>query len=926
MTLLMLLIASVHGQAAPLTGEPPLTRLVPDIDHFPQFFTAVEDSQGQLLVGGVEELLSFDGARWRSLPIDLQAIRSLWTSGSRTYVGAFGRIGYLEPSASGQLIFTDLTAQATANMDDPAFKDIWDIFEDADGRIYFKALRDLFVFDPSGDNFSHLHHAGRFGAIFAHAGEVWLQFRGEGFRAWRDGQWRPLPRTSSYTELVFDAASRADGSLLGIAFDGKWMQLSDSSHTDYDSLLGPASGYNSIQPLDDGGIMLGTTTGELVYLADDNSVRRFDIAQDWIADVGVTATGWLLVTMSGGELIALDWPPRWSVVGKESALRGSVYGVRQLHGRTFILSSSGIFEAIARDAATDLSQLPWTQYEAWDLVKHGADMIFAESYRLLAITDEGTFPLSDTDLYPRVLWPSSRNPDWLWVGTETGLAVMGPDRNVRHLGLEDYSVVDIVEAGSGDLWIAAAAGGVFRITMAPDFQSMENIREKSPPGTRSGGGSAATLQQIHDVLLASTADGIFEYVDDHWRPTALDGLSTLLEPGERVRLRHAPDGTLWAVSDTHIRHRPVDSKSWQQLPTGAVRNGVFQSVDFPFSSSPYFGTSQTLVRYHPSRQGSVPGHQLRITRISRTSSSGATTALDLDMDHEFVAGNDSIAFSYALLDLADPAAVRYKARLNGYESRFTEWETTATYYYAGLAPGEYQFEVRARDSYGELHSTQGPHIKITPRWYESWWFRIFAIAVLAGLSFLLGLMLMARRHRRMHRRNEELAAAVSVRTDDLARANRRLEILANQDGLTGLANRRQFDAFIAKALSADDTSLIMVDIDHFKQFNDAQGHLKGDELLQQFADYLGEQAPVLAADHLVARYGGEEFAVILPRTAPDDALTIARELKARWCREPTISMGVAHARKGDSSETLIAEADAALYAAKSAGRDKIRSV
>ena len=196
-----------------------------------------------------------------------------------------------------------------------------------------------------------------------------------------------------------------------------------------------------------------------------------------------------------------------------------------------------------------------------------------------------------------------------------------------------------------------------------------------------------------------------------------------------------------------------------------------------------------------------------------------------------------------------------------------------------------------------------------------------------------------------HRLAAEAGFVVSVRDvtrrkeaeDQLADANRRLEALANQDGLTGLANRRQFDAALeaeARRASRDGTtlSLIMIDVDRFKAFNDLYGHPAGDKCLQEIAAAL-RSIPSRPGD-VVARYGGEEMAVILPNTPLAGALTIAERTRtlvrslaipheSNSGRIVTISLGVASIKGNgrDAAAKLIAAADCALYAAKEGGRD-----
>jgi diguanylate cyclase (GGDEF)-like protein len=176
----------------------------------------------------------------------------------------------------------------------------------------------------------------------------------------------------------------------------------------------------------------------------------------------------------------------------------------------------------------------------------------------------------------------------------------------------------------------------------------------------------------------------------------------------------------------------------------------------------------------------------------------------------------------------------------------------------------------------------------------------------------------------------------------LRKLNQTLEKLALQDGLTGLANRRQFDMVLKDELSratrsASSLALIMIDVDCFKLYNDVYGHLAGDECLRQVG--LALQASEGRSGDLAARYGGEEFALLLPNTDVAGALRVAeeirkaiRELEIKHERNlagvVTISAGVNAFMPvtGDNTPSeLIAAADEALYLAKTSGRDQVQA-
>ena len=171
-------------------------------------------------------------------------------------------------------------------------------------------------------------------------------------------------------------------------------------------------------------------------------------------------------------------------------------------------------------------------------------------------------------------------------------------------------------------------------------------------------------------------------------------------------------------------------------------------------------------------------------------------------------------------------------------------------------------------------------------------------------------------------------------------ANRELERLVTEDGLTKLSNRRRFDEYLElewrrQARSKGQISLIMCDVDYFKQYNDHYGHQEGDDCLRSVADAIRKK--VGRPGDLIARYGGEEFAIVMPETDLRGAFQVAenicQELKkqciahARSSAAPyvTISCGIASMfpAADNNPKTLIERADHSLYEAKQAGRDRI---
>lgn len=175
----------------------------------------------------------------------------------------------------------------------------------------------------------------------------------------------------------------------------------------------------------------------------------------------------------------------------------------------------------------------------------------------------------------------------------------------------------------------------------------------------------------------------------------------------------------------------------------------------------------------------------------------------------------------------------------------------------------------------------------------------------------------------------------------LQKAQSSLEELANCDGLTGLANRRQFDQLLKTEWARSTRellplSLLMIDVDHFKAYNDTYGHQMGDACLQYVAQALGDDSRLRASD-VVARYGGEEFTALLPNTDLAGALVVAERMRAAVCAldlqhgrstaaaHVTISVGAAcmQPTRHSNPARLLTTADVALYLAKSEGRNRV---
>jgi diguanylate cyclase (GGDEF)-like protein len=310
------------------------------------------------------------------------------------------------------------------------------------------------------------------------------------------------------------------------------------------------------------------------------------------------------------------------------------------------------------------------------------------------------------------------------------------------------------------------------------------------------------------------------------------------------------------------------------------------------------------------------------------------------------ANKDKIEFHYTALSLLVPERVRFKYRLEGYDHDWVDAGTRRVAYYNNLTPGKYRFSVVAANNDG-LWNMEGAAVGfiVRPHYYQTLWFYCLCGVILAAMVVVI----LRFNTRRLRARAEELTQVVDERTKALqlevverlraekaaVEAREAMRHQATHDDLTSLLNRRAIMELLARELSRSRreksfTVVLMADLDHFKKINDTYGHLVGDEVLCEVARRL--LASVRPYD-LVGRYGGEEFLVVLNSCDAESAMERAEALRRAIAAAPvttasgsisvTMSIGVISSQKQNSAspDEVVRDADAALYAAKDAGRN-----
>ncbi|HSX62625.1 MAG TPA: GGDEF domain-containing protein [Tahibacter sp.] len=923
---LWLCAATLHA-ATPL-----MTRFTPDVDIYPQYFAVARSDDGLLYVGASDAILRFDGVRWESIALPRPGtVRTLVRDRrGRLWYGATDSFGRIERTPEGGERLIDYAGAFAADVGPQGFVDVWDIVEHGDS-LYFRALRWLFEIDGEGRRRGIWHAPERFGGIVGHAGDLVVNWRGEGLKRRVGDRFELIPggeqfaKEPAFTLLSLDAkrllvhdqtprlAVLEDGRLRPVLGDG------DTRHFNDGILL---DARHAAYAGDDGLLR--------VVDVDAGSVRQISLGTTFQGNLAVDGDGALLVVDDAG-VVRLPWPAAWNVYGSEAGVRGGVHDVQYDAGLLRVLTTIGELTVPWNGAGTTQSFTADTDYEgeAWSRLSDGAASVLADSYGLRRADGSRLGP---DDLYPRLLARSRFDPTRAWVGTESGFALLrraadGWQIETPHTELQ-ARVMSLVDTAPDTAWLGSDDNGLLRVRVAADPAQPPQI-ERFDAQVGLGGPDSAVVSELGGAVYASTEAGLFRWNGERFAADALDGLAALLPAKEIVHLREGVGGVAWAYSFLSVYRRDA-AKRWQRVDAIDRGTGAIESLTALPDGDVVVGSDGRVLHYDAAAASPRQIEpMLRLQSVQLLRRDGTSRALPLGREAAIDYGAGTLRLRAGLVDLSSSTPPQFQARVIGLDEGWSDWSTRAEFSYALLPPGAYRFEVRARAGSGQVFPAQALDLRIVPRWYQRGSLQLLlALLGVAVLAFVLSVGLRAR-IRRLDARNRQLQALVRAHTAELEQANTQLRDLAERDGLTGVANRRRFDAFLAAALAAAaqtrrPVALLLADVDHFKAYNDAHGHLAGDTVLRCVAAALVRG---VRDNTLVARFGGEEFCLVVPHCD----LAAAGELGRRLCASVsgtcgvTVSIGAAATLPEDTgaAEQLLARADAALYRAKHEGRNRV---
>lgn len=702
----------------------------------------------------------------------------------------------------------------------------------------------------------------------------------------------PLPGSSNaapYGELAEDVhghMAATQGAAFGLWEDGRWRMVTAANGL-------PRYDISEMFVDREGSIWLGVVGHGLMRWVGQDRWEGYTQA-DGLSDDIVWATlrdrtGRLWIgTESGLDMLdAGSTTPRvWRQAGILTARSASL--AEAPDGAVWMGSAAG---NLVRIDERTLAGRQWKVPEVFRVVCDGSGVVWAATdgglYRVEAGTgDRAPQPVEVDEAHPRLRFTDLALDDkkQLWAATDRGIYRMdGTGWHAIDPGLAGLTPTEIAADGGGIVWGAGAFPGVVRLRISGDrVVDTEHVSQPHLPSEQ----VVSLLVDNRGWVWVGQDAGLSVFDGKIWRSyTRDDGL--IWNDTDSYALAEDRDGSLWIGTSGGLSHFETPKAQAQGAPPAPV----FSEMEFG---------KETL---HAG------------ARIEWSAS--------------------PLSISVATLTYKDASHVHIRYRLLGLE---TDWVETAdrSARYPRLDPGAYKFQALAVDTAsGAVSPIAEVSFVVLPQWWQSRPLRlavVLAIALLVVLTWRWSVHLLVTQKRNLERAVQRRTEDLEREKGELMRAREQMRHYAEHDDLTGLWNHRIIIERLRQEVDRSrrersPVSVILVDLDHFKQVNDTCGHPSGDLVLKEVAAVL--QRMVRSYDW-VGRYGGEEFLLILPGSGFDGARMRAEDLRAAVASASihdgeqaipiTASFGVASGFTTDF-EVLIRAADAALYRAKANGRN-----
>ena len=771
-------------------------------DAHSQNWAACQSANGIMYFANTSGVLEYDGTTWRKILIanNSPAIGLDIDSLGTIYVGAINEIGYLDTDDNGILNYISLRDKLEDS--DLQFGQVRKVHVLKNGT-YFVADGYLFFLNSSKNLKTIKLNDGKTTLSFQLKQKLYILSKPTGLEEIVGSERLKIisPETLG-DKSIYGIIPLSEELLLATHEQGLFLWKNQKFipfATEYLNLFREAKIYCA-KLLSNDEIALGTRRMGVIIMNPKGKITS--ILNDQLGLLNGNVTNFfqdqqsgLWITLGNG-ISRVEYPSIFSTYNKNNGLKGVVNDCKLFDGKLYALTSTGGFfldsEKTGDGKMAFFEPIEGIDMQSWKLHLSKMGLLASTAVGIYLIEDNKAKKISE--IGGRRLVASIKDTNRIWVAREDGLfSIYHKDGGwITEDNLKDYNdFTYILEAlENGDLWIGSYFNGIYRIRFPKDHKN--NIIRDSPLieqfDTLSGlpDMKSNRVFKVNDQIVFTTKKGLYRF----------DDTTNKFIPNELLGTKYA-DSTRWFS----WVHQDNQNNIWMhsgltgtdEFVKGQINEkGTFEYITSPFNRFAslitvygiYFGPKNQTFFYGPDGilqyDGSLDkNYNLKIPALVRKvilNDSVIHWGSKVNNSMLLPFGKNSLTFEYSLASFDDATKNKYQYQLEGFDTSWSHWSDETKKDYTNLSEGDYQFQARAQNIYGEVSTIGTFYFEISPPWYRTWW--SYLAYFLLFLLFLWAILKW--RSRQLELKNEALEKLIAVRTSEVQHQANQLRIQAEK--------------------------------------------------------------------------------------------------------------------------------------------------
>ncbi len=730
-----------------------------------------QDKNGVMYFANNDGLLTYDGTYWQVFPItNNTVVRSVYIADDgKIYVGGQGEMGYFFPDERGTLVYNSLNELVPEEHKN--YADVWNILSYKD-KVIFQTGKNIFIYKADPASMIALRSGGsiEFSGVFKD--QLFIKDQYKGLLKLEDDAFVILPIEKIASPITSFLPLDTDRTLVTTLKDGMFI-FDGVSLTPFnipgDDFIKDKRIYNA-SLLTDGNIALGTSLAGLLIIDKNGKALRHIQKESGLQNSNILCVYhdrvnniWLGLN-NGIDYLEYESPLTY--IYPDGELEGTGYSVEIQDDIIYFGTSNGLYHTDWKSDYNPFDKqqfqfIPGTDGQVWGMSTLDDQLILNSHEGAFNINGKNSKRISDFSTWKHVLL----NDQLALCGGYNGLSLFSKKNNqwtfTKQLkGFTESSRV-LIKENNGSVWVSHPYRGIYKIKLKDDLNSVDVSFYTSANGLPSD--LSNYVFSVNGKALFTTEQGVYQYVEEEDKFAPYPILNDYLGDQEWVKsLKEDSNDNIWFVTNKSVGYLNVQQDGLQNRITKKSFPGIednlvggFEHI-YPFDAKNiFFGAEKGFIHYDTEKgelAARTPKVLINKVYLVAENDSLIFGGYFIDADTiaskqseavvSFDADHNAFSFFYSSTSYASKSGIEYQTLLVGMNEDWTTWSKKSEKEYTNLSPGEYTFQVRARNAYGKISEPAQFSFEIDAPWYATT--LAFIFYTLIGLGLLGGIMYLQR--------------------------------------------------------------------------------------------------------------------------------------------------------------------------------------